>query len=222
MARSAEDGTATPGSEVLVAAADDSRYSDRRTRRLGMLYLTRGKEGGESAVACGKESVGIGAGTGAPLLIGAQARPPASDPCPVKRKKLNGDEKAAEPRWAAADRDTARLLGGGSGDDRGTSPLQDRGGRQRPTGDKRAAPREDLRICFAFARYGREACKERGRNAHAHRCRFCLGTHRGGEHGRSRKRGDDTPSPPLTPVPKDEQARAITARRQRRPVPPAH
>ena len=45
----ANGGAAVPGSEVLVAAADDSRYWDKEVRRPAMLYLTRGKKGGSSA-----------------------------------------------------------------------------------------------------------------------------------------------------------------------------
>ena len=42
-------GEPAPCSDVYIAVADDARYWDKEVRRLAMLYLARGKRGGEQA-----------------------------------------------------------------------------------------------------------------------------------------------------------------------------
>ena len=54
-----DGGQPVTWSDVLLRVADDSKYWDREVRRPAMLYLARGKRGGEPTAAFGEDPTGL-------------------------------------------------------------------------------------------------------------------------------------------------------------------
>ena len=103
-------GAAVTWSEVLIIAADDAKYWDKEVRRPAMLYLARGKRGGEPTAAYEKDPTGITAKVKAQLTRGAKhvPEPPIPDEGTPKRIRKSKAEKRAA-------RDVGSPGGGGGG-----------------------------------------------------------------------------------------------------------
>ena len=145
-------------SEVLIAAADDSKYWTKEVRRPAMMYLARQKKGGVPTAAYEEDPTGITAKVRSQPQVGGHEPPPVSDPTSLKRRKKTRAEKK---RKAV------------SGADNGAHPKSQNG--------KCITSRECVEICFTFAKNGRNACPEPCRNKRAHLCQLCLGMHRSEE-----------------------------------------
>jgi hypothetical protein len=89
-------GAAVTWSEVLIVAADDAKYWDKEVRRPAMLYLARGKRGGEPTAAY-EEDQGITAKVKAQLTHGGKhaSEPPIADEGSPKRVRKSKAEKRA-------------------------------------------------------------------------------------------------------------------------------
>ena len=55
----ANGGAQVSWSDVFIEVADDSKYWDREVRRPAMLYLARGKRGGEPTAAYEEDPTGL-------------------------------------------------------------------------------------------------------------------------------------------------------------------
>ena len=102
-------------SEVLIAAADDSKYWGKEVRRPAMIYLARGKEGGEPTAAYEEDPTGITAKVQAQLQGGGHEPPPVSDPTIIKRRKKTRAEKKAAKVLVTAFTGGGAPPGGGGG-----------------------------------------------------------------------------------------------------------
>jgi len=175
-------GAAVPWSVVLVAAADDTRYWDREVRRPAMLYLARGKKGGEPTAAYEEDPTGITAKVKAQLQSGAHDPPPVADPTSPKKRK-----RTAAQRKAKLTVTTYGAPPGGGGGQNATQSQN--GGHPKSQAGKYITSREGIEICFTFAKNARDACPEPCRNKRAHLCQICLGPHRNEECDRSNNLG---------------------------------
>ena len=72
-------GAAGTWSEFLIVAADDAKYWDKEVRCPAMLYLARGKRGGEPTAAYEEDPTGITAKVKAQLAHGGKHAPGGSD-----------------------------------------------------------------------------------------------------------------------------------------------
>ena len=68
-------GAAVTWSEVLIVAADDAKYWDKEVRCPAMLYLARGKRGGEPTAAYEEDPTGMTAMVKAQLTHGGKHAP---------------------------------------------------------------------------------------------------------------------------------------------------
>ena len=181
-------GAAVTWSEVLIIAADDAKYWDKEVRRPAMLYLARGKLGGEPTAAYEEDPTGITAKVKAQLTHGGKhaSEPPIADEGSPKRvRKSKAEKRAAREvgspggsggggRGHAQNPQESQAPGGGGG-----------GGHPRSGGGKYLTTREGLEICFTFAKNDRDACPELCQNSRAHVSQICLGPHRNAECGRA-------------------------------------
>ena len=170
----ANGGAQVSWSDVFTEAADDSKFWDREVRRPAMLYLARGKRGGEPTAAYEEDPTGLTTKIKSQLGGGS----------PVENRGLRGKrrrESGAKRRARKAARDEGQSSAGS--DTQQTSP------RPPPSGDghpaKRGAlyisTREGTEICFAFAKNSRDTCPEPCPAGRAHVCQVCLGPHRNDE-----------------------------------------
>ena len=171
--------------DVFVRTADDARYWDREVRRPAMLYLVRGKKGGEPTAAYEEDPMGLTTKIKSQLAGGGalEASPK------VKRHKATKAEKAAA-KAAAAARNAGQASSSSSAQQ--ASP-QHRSGANDPHPRKRGVyfvtTREGTEVCFTFAKNGRDACPEPCPHSRAHVCQHCLGPHRNGECQRANPTG---------------------------------
>ena len=142
-------------SEVLIAAADYSKYWAKEVRRPAMIYLARQRKGGVPTAAYEEDPTGITAKVRSQPQVGGHEPPPVSDPTSLKRRKKTRAEKKRKVV---------------SGADNGAHPKSQNG--------KYITSREGVEICFTYAKNGRNACPEPCRNKRAHLCQYCLGMHR--------------------------------------------
>ena len=107
-------GAPVSWSEVLIAAADDSKFWDKEVRRPAMVYLARGKKGGEPTAAYMEDPTGITAKVQARLQGGGREPLPVSCPTPIwRRKETSAEKKAAKVLGAALAGGDASPGGGG-------------------------------------------------------------------------------------------------------------
>jgi hypothetical protein len=170
-------------SDVLIRAADDSKYWDREVRRPAMLYLARGKRGGEPTAAYEEDPTGLTSKVNAQLSGGGKILPPptaSATEVPLKKKRKTKAEKVA----AAVARVTSSPR---SGNQPQPSRSYDDGGGSHPRkrGQFYTTSREGLEICFSFAKGNRDACPEPCHAGRAHICQICLGPHRNSECSRA-------------------------------------
>ena len=133
-----------------------------------MVYLARGKRGGEPTAAYEEDPTGITAKVQAQLQGGGREHPPVSDPTIIKRrKKTRADKKAAKVLVTAFTGGGAPPVGGGG---QGAPPGGGADNRTHPNSQngKYITSREGVEICFTFAKNGRNACPEPCRNKRAH------------------------------------------------------
>ena len=90
-------------SEVLITAADDSKYWGKEVRRPALLCLARGETGGEPTSAHEEDPIGIAAKVQAQLAGGKHTLElPTSDPTALKWRRKTRAEKRATKAAATA------------------------------------------------------------------------------------------------------------------------
>ena len=140
-----------------------------------MLYLARGKRGGEPTAAYEEDPTGLTSKVNAQLSgSGKILSPPvgAAEDAPSKKKRKTKAEQvaAAVARLSASPGNSSNVRQNDSG-----------GGHPRKRGQYYTTTREGCEICYGFAKGNRDACPEPCHANRAHCCQLCLGPHRNAE-----------------------------------------
>ena len=180
----ANGGAQVSWSDVFVEAADDSKYWDREVRRPAMLYLARGKRGGEPTAAYEEDPTGLTTKIKSQLVGGGASQEWSYESPPMKRQKKTKAEKAAA-------KEAARVAGAASASSQAASPLPRAHPEAHPRkrGSSFISTREGTEICFTFAKGSRDQCSEPCPAGRAHVCQLCLGPHRNAECDRANNQG---------------------------------
>ena len=182
----ANGGAQVSWSEVFTEVADDSKYWDREVRRPAMLYLARGKRGGEPTAAYEEDPTGLTTKIKSQLAAGDSLEGMS----PNKRHKASGAERRARQAQRAAAQESASS----QGQQASTSPRQTQTQAQpkehpQKRGNLFTTTREGTEVCFIFAKNDRDACSEPCPQGRAHVCQICLGPHRNSECQRANPTG---------------------------------
>ena len=152
----ANGGAQVSWSDVLIEAANDDKYWDREVRRPAMVYLARGKGGGEPTAAYEEDPTGLTSKVRTQILGGKSA---SMDESPRPKKKTKAEKAAA--RFAAPSPGAASPGGGGG---QSASPSATQAPRweahPRKKGQLFSTSRDGTEICFTFAKGARNACPE--------------------------------------------------------------
>ena len=115
----ANGGAQVSWSDVLIEAANDDKYWDREVRRPAMIYLARGKRGGEPTAAYEEDPTGLTSKVRTQILGGQSA---SMDESPRPKKKTKAEKAAA--RSAAHSPGAASPGSGGGGQSASPSATQ--------------------------------------------------------------------------------------------------
>ena len=178
-------GAQVSWSDVFIEVADDSKYWDREVRRPAMLYLARGKRGGEPTAAYEEDPTGLTTKIKSQLGVAGASQEWLAE-SPSKRQKKTKAEKAAAKAAAHA----AGSVSVSSAQASSPPPPQAHPeAHPRKRGSMFITSREGTEVCFTFAKGARDQCSEPCPGGRAHVCQFCLGPHRNSECSRANNQG---------------------------------
>ena len=178
----ANGGAQVSWSDVFTEVADDAKYWDREVRRPAMLYLARGKRGGEPTAAYEEDPTGLTTKIKS-QLVGGRALENGS-PRAKRQKRLKVEGAAG-----SAARDEGHSPAGSDVQQASPPPRPSQGEHPRMRGPLYVSTRDGTEICFTFAKNGQDACSEPCPSSRAHVCQFCLGPHRNDECSQARPTG---------------------------------
>ena len=182
----ANGGAQVSWSDVLIEAANDDKYWDREVRRPAMVYLARGKGGGEPTAAYEEDPTGLTSKVRTQILGGKSA---SMDESPRPKKKTKAEKAAAR----SAAHSPGAASPGGSGGGQSASPSATQApqweAHPRKKGQLFITSRDGTEICFTFAKGARDAFPEPCQRSRAHVCQTCLGPHRNEECNRANQGG---------------------------------
>ena len=181
----ANGGAQVSWSDVFIEVADDSKYWDREVRRPAMLYLARGKRGGEPTAAYEEDPTGLTTKIKSQLGVAGASQEWLAE-SPSKRQKKTKAEKAAAKAAAHA----AGSVSVSSAQASSPPPPQAHPeAHPRKRGSMFITSREGTEVCFTFAKGARDQCSVPCPGGRAHVCQFCLGPHRNSECSRANNQG---------------------------------